>query len=235
MKPSLVVFDLAGTTIDGSDRVPMFLQKALAASGVDIPFEDANVRMGIPKPDAIEQLLEMYEPDKFSITEERIEKIHRHFVEGMINYYQTSPEVREKEGVSEIFAELHKQGIQIAIDTGFDRSITDAILKRMGWKENHLIDTSVTSDEVLHGRPHPDMIYRAMVLTGITDVKQVAKVGDTASDMQQGKAAGCRWVIGVTTGAYTHEALLKEPHTHLIEQVSELQEIFELNRLSEVV
>jgi phosphonatase-like hydrolase len=108
------------------------------------------------------------------------------------------------------------------VDTGFDRSIVVPLLERMGWEKNGLIDASVTSDEVAQGRPHPDMIYRAMELTGVKDVESVAKVGDTMSDLLEGTAAGCTWVIGITTGAYSHDELLKGPHTHLVQQLSEI-------------
>jgi len=36
----------------------------------------------------------------------------------------------------------------------------------------------------------------------IIDAHEVAKVGDTASDMQEGTSAGCKYVIGITTGAF---------------------------------
>ena len=225
--PKLVVFDLAGTTVDGADQVPHFLQKALADYGVDIPFADANERMGLPKPVAIRELLEIHALPP-TTTDDLVSRIHRRFVQDMTDYYQNSPDVKEKEGTSETFAFLKKHNIRVAVDTGFDRQITDAILERLCWRARNLIDTSVTSDEVENGRPHPDMILKAMQLTGIAEVTEVAKVGDTASDMQQGRSAGCRWVIGVTTGAYTAEELQKEPHTHLIQKLAELPAIFGL-------
>lgn len=225
MLPQLIVFDLAGTTVDGADKVPHFLQKALADYNVTIPFADANELMGLPKPVAIRQLLERYASPAL-ITEELIDQIHQRFVEDMTEYYQNSPEVKEKEGASETFALLRKHNVKVVVDTGFDRQITDAILERLLWRANDLIDNSVTSDEVENGRPFPDMIFKAMELTSVQDSKQVAKVGDTASDMQQGDSAGCGWVIGVTTGAYTAEELEQEPHTHLIHTLADLQQIF---------
>jgi phosphonatase-like hydrolase len=117
---------------------------------------------------------------------------------------------------------LKAAGIKVFVDTGFDRPIVDALLQRMAWEKNKLIDGSVTSDEVAHGRPHPDLIFRAMELAGVSDVKRVAKVGDTASDLGEGNAAGCGLVIGITTGAFTREQLLLTPHTHLISQIPEV-------------
>ncbi len=231
MMPQLIVFDLAGTTVDGADRVPHFLQQALAAYGVAIPFEDANNLMGLPKPVAIRQLLEKHALEA-KITEALIDRIHFRFVQDMTDYYQHSPDVKEKEGASDIFALLRNHNIRVALDTGFDRQITNAILERLCWRSRNLIDASVASDEVANGRPYPDMIFQAMQLTGVTDAAYVAKIGDTASDMQQGQAAGCRWVIGVTTGACTKEELSKEPHTQLIQKLSELPLIFGLFQLA---
>ncbi len=218
----LVVFDMAGTTVAGHHEVHHALQQALAQEGHEITYDEANTVMGYPKPVAIRQLLEIHGATH-QATDVYVEQIHRDFVQRMVDHYANGAEVREKQGVQQTWNALRKQGIRIALDTGFSRPIADAIIKRLNWRE--LIDASVTSDEVKRGRPHPDMIFRAMERTGISDVKAVMKVGDTASDLQQGTEAGCAFVVGVTTGAYSAEALKSEPHTHLIKQLPELLSI----------
>lgn len=220
MKIELVVFDLAGTTVKDNQDVHRVLQVALRHAGVDISLEDANEVMGIPKPIAIRQLLEAkgYTP----ITNDFIDAIHTDFIKEMILFYEADKGVGEKDGVSETFAALKSKGIKVAVDTGFDRKITDAILERMTWKKKNLIDASVTSDEVENGRPYPDLIFEAMKRTGVTDITRVAKVGDTPSDMQEGTRAGCTWVVGITSGAFAKEELEREPHTHLISSIEEL-------------
>jgi phosphoglycolate phosphatase-like HAD superfamily hydrolase len=75
---------------------------------------------------------------------------------------------------------------------------------------------------VERGRPFPDLIERAMSLTGVADPKAVAKVGDTPSDLHEGTAAGCSLVIGVTNGTHRHDQLAACPHTHLIGSLKEL-------------
>lgn len=229
MAIELVVFDLAGTTVKDNNDVHRILQKALAHHGVEISIDDANTVMGIPKPVAIRQLLEKRSHSHRPITEDWIDEIHKVFVDQMIEFYKTDPSVGERAGVYNTFKKLKQNKLKVVVDTGFDRQITDPLLERLGWKRENLIDASVTSDEVVHGRPFPDLIYRAMELTNITDPKNVAKVGDTASDMQEGTAAGCGLVIGVTTGAFSRKDLQKEKHTHLIENVQEILEILELN------
>ena len=226
MEIELVVFDLAGTTVRDNKDVHRMLKNAMKVFGVIISIEEANEVMGIPKPVAIKQLLEVKNyPD---ISPELINHIHVEFVEQMIKFYKNDPGVGEKEGVSDTFRILKERGIKIAVDTGFDRQITDPLLARLGWKRDKLIDASVTSDEVEHGRPFPYLIYKAMYLTGVTDVKKVIKVGDTPSDLQEGTSAGCQFVIGITSGAFSRAQLEVEPHTHLFDQVPEILNLIEL-------
>jgi phosphonatase-like hydrolase len=220
MSVQLVVFDLAGTTVKENFDVQRILKNAFAKSRLEITIEQANKVMGIPKPVAIRQLLEQLKHD--SINDEIIRTIHADFVTDMIRFYEQDQSVQENVGVTETFKKLKQQGAKVVVDTGFDRPIVDALLNRMGWSANGLIDGSVTSDEVAHGRPYPDLIYRAMEITGVLDVKTVAKVGDTISDLQEGHAAGCGWVIGIASGAFSKSQLALVPHTHLIDQIPEI-------------
>ena len=64
--------------------------------------------------------------------------------------------------VEEVFEELQKRGIKIALNTGFTKVITDAIVNKLGWKTNPLINAVISSDEVQDGRPHSDMIKKIM-------------------------------------------------------------------------
>jgi phosphonatase-like hydrolase len=222
MAIELVIFDLAGTTVKDNKDVHRVLQQALELHDVTISVEDANDVMGIPKPVAIEQLLRKRYTGPKSVTEKWIDEIHRVFVQQMIDFYKHDASVGEKEGTSDTFRMLKDRKLKVVVDTGFDRPITAPLLERLGWQKANLIDASVTSDEVPRGRPYPDMIFRAMELTGIRDARVVAKVGDTASDLQEGNAAGCSLVIGVTTGAFTREQLLREKHTHLVSRLLDI-------------
>lgn len=220
MSVQVVVFDLAGTTVKENFDVQRILKNAFAKARLEITIEQANKVMGIPKPVAIRQLLEQLKHD--SINDEIIRTIHADFVTDMIRFYEHDQSVQENVGVTETFKKLKQQGVKVVVDTGFDRPIVDALLNRMGWSANGLMDGSVTSDEVAHGRPYPDLIYRAMEITGVLDVKTVAKVGDTISDLQEGHAAGCGWVIGIASGAFSKSQLALVPHTHLIDQIPEI-------------
>jgi len=225
MAIKLVVFDMAGTTVEDKDNVHAALISAFKAYELNIIREDANKVMGIPKPVAIHQLLK----EEFGIKPQKLNdltgKIHKVFLSEMISFYKNDSSVKEKKNAEQIFQFLKGQKIKVGIDTGFSRDIADTIIKRLEWKKNQLIDFSVTSDEVKNGRPYPDMIFEAMKIANVKSAQEVAKVGDTVSDLQEGTAAGCKFVIGITTGAYKRKELAKEKHTHLIDDLLEVADI----------
>ena len=220
MAIELVIFDLAGTTVDDRGAVNRCLRAALSASGREVSSEQVDTVMGIPKPIAIKTLI------GDEATDEDAHHIHADFVERMIAYYQLDPSVGEMPGTSEVFRELGKMGIKRAVDTGFSRDIVTVLLDRLGWERDGLIDASITSDEVERGRPHPDMIRALMARLGVADPSSVAKVGDTPSDLEEGSNAGCALVVGTTAGTHNREQLESCPHTHVVDSLDHLIEIF---------
>ena len=223
MAIKLVVFDMAGTTVTDNDNVADTLQLALKGYGCEATIDDINKVMGLPKPIAIKTLLQQKAGNE--VDDNLVNDVYNSFEEKMISHYQQSAEVNEQDGASEVFMQLKENGIKIGIDTGFSRKVADAIIKRLGWNEQNLVDVSVTSDEVENGRPHPDMIFKAMSLMGITDAADVAKVGDTISDIHEGSAAGCRYVIGIAGKANSAEELATGAHTHTITDIREVTDI----------
>ena len=211
----LIVFDIAGTTLKDRNDVNLCVREALLAAGHDVPIDQINPLMGLPKPTAIRQLLGE------GASEAAVDLIHDDFVEKMKEHYRTYPDVTPIEGVEEAFAQFRNAGIKVALDTGFSSDITSVILERLGWDAS-VIDGAVSSDEVDNGRPFPDMIFHHMKAFGIEDVARVAKVGDAPADLNEGTNAGCAFVIGVLCGTHTSEQLSNYPHTHLVEAVRDL-------------
>ncbi len=219
MNIELVIFDMAGTTVNDQDGVNRSLRAALDHVGISVTREAVNEVMGIPKPIALTRLIEASQhPERLA----DLDAIHADFVQRMIRFYQTDPSVHEIAGASETFRRLHDAGIKVALDTGFTRDIVDVVLDRLGWKNSDLIDLTITSDEVERGRPHPDMVEKAIRDLGISEASRVAKVGDTPSDLQEGTAAGCGAVIGVTEGSHNAEQLQPHAHTHLVGSVTDV-------------
>ena len=225
MPVKLVVFDLAGTTVKDNNDVSKAFQSALSQYGYAIPLEEINPIMGYEKTEAITRMLHTHEPDASKITSHLILDIHRKFVAEMIDHYSFSDSIETLPHVEETFSALRDMGIQVGINTGFSRDIAEAIVKRLQWREKDLIDHLVGSDEVPQGRPYPYMIERMMKEGDIDEATAVVKVGDTEVDIREGQNTGCRFVIAVTTGAFSKADLEPYHPTHIIDDIAELLEI----------
>lgn len=226
-RPQLVVLDMAGTTVLDRDYVHASFMRSLAqAGGIAITRDEANDWMGYPKPLAISELVRL--KTGTPPPPELVQRIHDAFVADMVHFYETDPEFGEVPGAQATFERLRGAGIRVGLDTGFSRPIAQAILRRLGWLQPGVLDATITSDEAPRGRPHPDMVLALMQRLGVALPSQVAKVGDTPSDLQQGTAAGCGWVVGVLSGSHTRHQLLPHPHTHLVDSVTALPALFGL-------
>ena len=222
----LVVFDMAGTTVHDEDSVNRCVRDALGAAGLVVTRAEVNEVMGLPKPEAIAILVER--SGRLDELADRLESIHHDFVNRSLAFYGTDPSVREITGATRLFERLRRAGIRVALDTGFDRKITNRILDRLDWARSPFIDATITSDEVPRGRPYPDMILELMRRLSVDDPRKVAKVGDTPADLKEGHNARCGLVIGVTEGTHGREQLEPHPHTHLINTIADLPTLLEL-------
>lgn len=220
----LVVFDMAGTTIDEDNVVYKTVREAVNAAGYE--FTQTQVQeagAGKEKSQAIRDVLAL---DGNSHSDDEVMQIFADFQQRLATAYDAL-EVREQPGASEVFAALREQGIAVVLNTGYDRATAERLLVKAGWIVGEHIDGLVTADDVEVGRPGPDMIHLAMKLTGVEAGNSVAKIGDSVIDIEEGKNAGCGLTFGVTTGAQT-EAQLRTAHpSHVVDS---LREMFDLIR-----
>lgn len=219
--PALVVFDLAGTTVRDDGQVPAAFTTALAEHGIQVtPEQIAGVR-GSSKKEAIRSFV-----PPGPRHETRVEDAYTAFQADLSRRYGHGG-VSAVSGAEATFAWLRTRQVRIALNTGFDRTITDLLLSALGW--SRVADAVVCGDDVPRGRPAPDLILRAMDLTGVRDPGRVANVGDTTLDLQAGHRAGVRFNVGVLSGAHGRDRLEKAPHTHLLTDVSELPSLWTLS------
>lgn len=216
--PSLVVFDLAGTTVRDSGQVPAAFTAALRAQGIEVtPEEIAGVR-GSSKREAIGHFI----PDGPGQAR-RAEEAYLFFQDHLGRAYGNGG-VSPVNGAEATFAWLRNRGVRIALNTGFDSVITGLLLSALGWSK--VADAVVCGDDVPRGRPAPDLIVRAMRLIGVHDPDRVANVGDTTLDLEAGARAGVRFNVGVLSGAHDRGRLATAPHTHLLPDVGELPSLW---------
>ena len=219
----LVIFDMAGTTVHDGGEVPAAFIAALADHDIHVtPERIASVR-GASKRQAILELIPD-RPDRIADRVQFRDRIYDTFRQKLTDRYATD-RVRAVTGSEDVFRWLRRRGVKVALNTGFDRDITALIVNALGW-DTSLVDAVVSGDDVVTGRPAPDLIFRAMEATATTSLQSVAVVGDTTLDLEAGTNAGVRWVIGVTSGAHDRTRLEGAPHTHLLESVAQLPTLF---------
>jgi len=215
MRPRLAVLDLAGTTVRDRGEVPETFRATLAARGVEVSDEMLAAVRGSSKREAIARLL----PPACGQAR-RADALYEEFRHALARRYREHG-VEAVPGARQAFDALRARGCRVALSTGFDHDVTNLLLDALGWRDG-VVDAVVCADNVKRGRPAPDLILAAMAATGVDAPRAVAAAGDTALDLEAGRAAGVRWNVGVLTGAHPRERLAAAPHTHLIASVAEL-------------
>jgi phosphonatase-like hydrolase len=224
MSTSLVVFDIAGTTVKDKGNVAASFISAFVKQGFEIPAAEVNKVMGYRKKEAIRMLLDRFYPD-IQNKDGLIEPIHESFEEIMLGFYMADKDLEPLPHAEEVFRWLHSKDIRVALNTGFTKVITEGILYRLDWKDNAMIDGVICSDEVPEGRPAPYMIQELMHRFNVADAADVVKVGDTEVDILEGRNALCGQVISVTTGAYSREQLLSYQPDTVIDDLADLMRL----------
>jgi phosphonatase-like hydrolase len=236
-KIKLVVLDMAGTTIRDQHEVEMCFKKAAILNGLLASDERILALQGYAKLQVFQMLWTEQLGEQDSAIQAKAEKSYHDFKDILEEHYRTQP-VFKTEGCQELFDYLHKNGIFIALTTGFYRTVANIILAKIGWgqslnqnfinlRNSQGIHLSLTPDEAGKGRPDPAMIHLAMKKTGITDPRQVINIGDTPVDLAFGKNANIRLALGVCNGTHTRSQLDPFPNDGLLNRIDDLIEIIE--------
>ena len=221
---ALAVFDMAGTTVLDAGQVPDAFRTVLQAHGIEVTDEALRSVRGASKREAIHRFVELHFPGDRTEIDRKTEGIFSAFRDHLAKSYAHGG-VKPIPGAMQTFEWLHGRGIKVALNTGFDRTITDLLLRAIGWGPE-AVNAVICGDDVSRGRPAPFLIFRAMEATGVISVNGVRNVGDTVLDLQAGSNAGVGENIGVLSGAHSLEQLGKAPHTRLISSVAEIPSLW---------
>ncbi|MEG0258874.1 MAG: phosphonoacetaldehyde hydrolase [Lysinibacillus sp.] len=236
MKIEAVVLDWAGTAVDFGCFAPVnvFLN-IFENAGVSVTLEEARKPMGMLKIDHIRTMLEMPRISEaweqvhgHDFTEEDIQTLYNEFetqlMASLATYTDPIPHVIDTLGG------LRAAGISIGSTTGYTASMMAVVTENAEMK-GYKPDFLVTPDQVENkGRPYPYMIFRNMEALSVKSTKQVVKVGDTTSDIQEALNAGV-WAVGVIIGS-SEMGLSEQQYMALSEQeqqqaIEQTREVFE--------
>ncbi|RYF19454.1 MAG: HAD family hydrolase [Flavobacteriales bacterium] len=220
----MVVFDMAGTTINEDNLVYKTLLKAINNAGFGFSLAQALAQgAGKEKKHAIRSILKAYANLE---DEALVEGIYQEFIVALTTIYNEA-DILPQPNVLELFAELKKRNVFAVLNTGYDRNTATAIIEKLGWKVGVEFDGLVTASDVPRNRPDPDMIEFAMQQFDIKDSASVVKVGDSTIDIEEGKNAGCALSIGITTGAHNSTQLQAADPDYIINDLMEIVQLID--------
>lgn len=219
----LVVFDMAGTTVNENNLVYKTVQKVINQEGFSISLDEVLQHgAGKEKHKAITDVLTACTSNVDITT--IADKAFGNFKTTLETAYDEA-QIATFEGMLDFFDTLRKHDIKIVLNTGYDAKTANKLLEKLSWKVGNQIDALITSDDVVNGRPNPDMIQMAMARFGITDPAQVLKAGDSEIDIMEGKNSGCAITVGVLSGAQNREQLQVANPDYILNNVMEIESI----------
>lgn len=217
----MVVFDMAGTTIDEQNIVYKSLHKAINEFGIEVSLDLVlKIGAGKEKLQAIKDILAHINNSDTNKTE----LIFEYFKKLLDHEYLTAA-VLPIEGVEEVLEKLKNDGIKVVLNTGYNSQVANTLLGKLNWKKDVHYDALITANDVIIGRPSPEMILKAMQLFGIEDSSKVIKAGDSAIDIEEGKNAKCGLTIGVLSGAQTRAQLTEANPDYILDSLASLYSI----------
>lgn len=212
----LIIFDMAGTTINDRDEVYRVLREATERTGARYSDAEFQQLMGTEKKYAIEKLMSI---GGVEISDAAVNEAWEWFRDELRQTYELNPPT-VLPGVEEALNTLRESGIKIGLTTGFSREITDVILYALGWAGTGIIDSTAAGDEVPAGRPEPYLIQKVMEDVGVTDPAKVLSVGDTEADIRSAQKAGVM-SAGVLTGHLSQQDFEELGADAVLESVAE--------------
>jgi phosphonoacetaldehyde hydrolase len=197
-----VFLDWAGTVVDHGSIAPVSaLEGIFRECGIAAPRPLVRRYMGLAKRDHIRKMLE--EPEiraRWSAihgaepTESEVDALYARFqpqmMEALAGYSQVIS------GVVDAAGAMRARGMKIAGTTGYTRPMLDR-LEALAAGQGYRTDRSLTPEDAGGGRPFPWMCYRLAIDLHIYPLHACVKIGDTDSDIAEGRNAGM-WTIGVT-------------------------------------
>lgn len=224
MKIKMVVFDMAGTTVDEDNVVYKTLQEAIVKHSIAVTLEDV-LKHGAGK-EKLQAIVDILEQTNNPSSTELIKKIYDYFIEKLTRNYKNL-EVKALPNVERVFKELMDRKIKVVLNTGYNRETAESLIEKLGWELSVDYDLLVTASDVKQNRPQPDMILLAMSALNINDPSGIIKVGDSGIDILEGRNANCDLNIGITSGAQTREQLLEAEPDFVIDDIYSIIEIID--------
>jgi phosphoglycolate phosphatase len=208
----LVVFDCDGTLIDSQHNIIASVLQLFECIGMAPPPVDLIRRqVGLSAEAAIAGML----PDAGPAVHAEVFAAFRRLGPRL----QQVPRQMEPPfpGIQGLIESLDHPEIFLGIATGKSDASLRQVLAEHGWADR--FHTLQTGDRC-HGKPHPEMMLRAVAEMGVTP-REAVMLGDTTFDMEMARSAGSH-AIGVSWGYHSRSDLEQAGAHAIINRPNEL-------------
>jgi len=229
----MIVFDMAGTTVNENNIVYKTLRNAInTVGGYELTLTEVLAHgAGKEKLQAIKTVLK----NSLNLVDDELAQRMFTLFLGELEHAYEVEEIYPNTNAEELFAILKDRDILRVLNTGYDRKTAESLLEKLNWKVGKDVDALITASDVPRNRPYPYMIELSMQKFEIADPGVVLKIGDSIIDIQEGQQAGCGLSIGITTGAHNVAQLKSANPDYVIDDLLEIVPILEKKNISNTV
>ncbi len=211
----LVMFDFDGVLVDSNEAWADVYMKSASDAGLSkkVTYDDLKPHYGKPYIEFFKAAFPGVENDKH-VTE----KLYNSFV-SLASSDDFTLSFKPIAGVKGMLSEL-KKSFKLTLGSGNSRRILGKFIKKLGFDE--YFDLVVAGDDVDNGKPHPDMLLKAVKHFDI-EPEEAVYVGDAAADIMAAKNAGVR-SIAVLTGALSRPEAENLNPDYIIEDATKIHD-----------
>lgn len=183
-----LIFDMDGTMIDNMMVHHRAWQRKLAELGLEMSLEEVHREVHGVNTEILERLFgDRFNPEERQQISDEKEAEYR-------NIFET--ELALIEGLSELLHELKGQNIPMGVGSAAPPVNVDFVMNGLDlW---HYFDTVKHSDDVVNGKPHPEVYLKLMDEMGVFPDETLV-FEDTPTGAEAAQRAGCKVIVVTTT------------------------------------
>ena len=183
--PAAVLFDMDGLLVD-TERTWFAVETELMATlGQPWGHEHQAALVGGPLERTVAYMLDLADRPDVSAVE-----VEQALLDGMVRHLRRAP-VDWMPGAQRLLGEAARAGVPRALVSSSLRMVVEAVLDSVGREH---FEVTVSGDDVVRTKPHPDPYLRAAALLDVEPSDCVA-LEDSATGATSARAAGCLTVV----------------------------------------
>jgi pyrophosphatase PpaX len=209
-----IIFDMDGTLIDSIDVYHAILRDIMESLGMELTLSRKLLFETLSQGKRLADIIFPPDMKNRGMTVEQFSTLAMNAFKEIFS----RGDVGLIDGVIPLFEELTRRGFRLAIVTS---SITEVIVPFLKAKKlDPYLNCVLGRAEVPQLKPLPDPLLKCMEILDVQP-RESMYVGDSAVDIQAGKAAGS-WTVGVLTGTSDLNRLKAEAPDAILDSVGDL-------------